>query len=131
MYVSGQFFFRKRSVNIRQCSDRVLVILCLLSLLCIFLSLSFSFFSTSYIYTAQLSLSLDKNISKNEFFSLQMKSHVCLLLLMIRIDCIFTWENYELDLFDLVEELGVNTNFYDFINVEKTAELTEIKKAYR
>jgi hypothetical protein len=44
---------------------------------------------------------------------------------------IFTWENYELDLFDLVEELGVNTNFYDFITVEKTAELPEIKKAYR
>lgn len=60
-----------------------------------------------------------------------MKSHFCLVLLIIRIDCIFTWENYELDLFDLVEELGVNTNFYDFINVEKTAELSEIKKAYR
>ncbi len=60
-----------------------------------------------------------------------MKSHLCFLLLIIRIDLIFTWENYELDLFDLVEELGVNTNFYDFITVEKTAELPEIKKAYR
>jgi DnaJ-class molecular chaperone len=25
----------------------------------------------------------------------------------------------------------VNTNFYDFLTVEKTAELMEIKKAYR
>jgi hypothetical protein len=60
-----------------------------------------------------------------------MKSHLCLFLLFIRINFIFTWENYELDLFDLVEELGLNTNFYDFIDVEKTAELGEIKKAYR
>jgi hypothetical protein len=60
-----------------------------------------------------------------------MKSLLCLLLLIIRIDFIITWETYELDLFDLVEELGLNTNFYDFINVEKTAELNEIKKAYR
>jgi hypothetical protein len=60
-----------------------------------------------------------------------MKSHWYFLLLIIRIDLIFTWENYELDLFDLVEELGVNTNFYDFLTVEKTAELMEIKKAYR
>jgi len=64
-------------------------------------------------------------------FILQMKSHLCLFLLFIRINFIFTWENYELDLFDLVEELGLNTNFYDFIDVEKTAELGEIKKAYR
>jgi hypothetical protein len=60
-----------------------------------------------------------------------MNSHWYFLLLIIRIDLIFTWENYELDLFDLVEELGVNTNFYDFLTVEKTAELMEIKKAYR
>ncbi len=60
-----------------------------------------------------------------------MKSHLCLFLLIIQIDLIITWENYELDLFDLVEELGLNTNFYDFINVDKTAELTDIKKAYR
>jgi len=60
-----------------------------------------------------------------------MKSLLCLLLLIIRIDFIISWETYELDLFDLVEELGFNTNFYDFINVEKTAELSEIKKAYR
>ena len=61
-----------------------------------------------------------------------MKSHFCLFLLIIlRIDLVYSWEAYELDLFDLVEELGVNTNFYDFINVEKTAELSEIKRAYR
>ena len=60
-----------------------------------------------------------------------MKSHWCFLLLIIRIDLIFAWENYELDLFDLVEELGVNTNFYDFISVGNTAEVSEIKKAYR
>lgn len=60
-----------------------------------------------------------------------MKCHLCLFLLIIRIDLIITWENYELDLFDLVEELGLNTNFYDLMGVEKTAELSEIKKAYR
>jgi hypothetical protein len=60
-----------------------------------------------------------------------MKSLLCLVLLIIRIDFIISWETYELDLFDLVEELGFNTNFYDFIGIEKTAELTEIKKAYR
>ncbi|CAF3255050.1 unnamed protein product [Rotaria socialis] len=60
-----------------------------------------------------------------------MKWCVLLFLLVIRIDFISAWENYELDLFDLVEELGVNTNFYDFIGVDKTAELSEIKKAYR
>ncbi|CAF0780869.1 unnamed protein product [Rotaria sordida] len=60
-----------------------------------------------------------------------MKYQLCLLLLIIRIDLISAWETYELDLFDLVEELGLNTNFYDFIGVGKTAELSEIKKAYR
>jgi len=60
-----------------------------------------------------------------------MKSFLCLFIVIIQIKLIITWESYELDLFDLVEELGLNTNFYDFINVEKTAELNEIKKAYR
>ncbi|CAF0725605.1 unnamed protein product [Rotaria sordida] len=60
-----------------------------------------------------------------------MKYQLCLLLLIIRIDLISAWETYELDLFDLVEELGLNTNFYDFIGVGKTAELSEVKKAYR
>ncbi|CAF3342742.1 unnamed protein product [Rotaria sp. Silwood1] len=60
-----------------------------------------------------------------------MKCQLCIFLLIIRIDLISAWENYELDLFDLVEELGLNTNFYDFIGVGKTAELNEIKKAYR
>jgi hypothetical protein len=68
-----------------------------------------------------------------------MKSQVCspvavlvaLLLLVVRIDPIVSWESYELDLFDLVEELGLSNNFYDFLGVEKTAETSEIKKAYR
>jgi hypothetical protein len=60
-----------------------------------------------------------------------MRSHLCLFLLIIRIDLIISWENYELDLFDLVEELGLNTNFYDFMGVDKSAEVSEIKKAYR
>ena len=60
-----------------------------------------------------------------------MKSQLCLVLLLVRIDLIRSWESYELELFDLVEELGVNTNFYDFLGVEKTAELGDIKKAYR
>ena len=68
---------------------------------------------------------------EKKYVSLQMKSQFYLLVLILRIDCIFTWEYYELDLLDLVEELGVNTNFYDFINVDKTAEVNEIKKAYR
>ncbi|CAF1256720.1 unnamed protein product [Adineta ricciae] len=60
-----------------------------------------------------------------------MKSLWCFVFLFIRINLIVAWESYELDLFDLVEEIGLNTNFYDFIGVEKTAEVSEIKKAYR
>ena len=121
------------------CSSRVLVILflssCVLHLL--------RFFDIDFIYVSSLAFSSCHWIKiqlerKRELASdqphlifLQMKSQLCLVLLLVRIDLIRSWESYELDLFDLVEELGVNTNFYDFLGVEKTAELGDIKKAYR
>jgi DnaJ family protein C protein 1 len=40
------------------------------------------------------------------------------------------WESYELDLFDLVEEIG-STNFYDYFGVKQNADANEIRKAYR
>lgn len=43
-----------------------------------------------------------------------------------RVNC---WESYELDLFDLVEE--VNQNFYEFMGISPNSEPNEIKKAYR
>ncbi|CAF0707013.1 unnamed protein product [Brachionus calyciflorus] len=39
------------------------------------------------------------------------------------------WESYELDLFDLVEE--VNQNFYEFFGVSQNSDSNEIKRAYR
>jgi hypothetical protein len=38
-------------------------------------------------------------------------------LCMISLAYVNCWENYELDLFDLVED--VNENFYDFFNVKQ------------
>ena len=80
-------------------------------------------------------LSLDKNLTEKPNsttkLSLQMKSPWFLLLLLAHVDLIVGWEAYELDLFDLVEEIGLSTNFYEFLGVEKTAETSEIKKAYR
>lgn len=54
-----------------------------------------------------------------------------LLLSLVHVELSVGWEAYELDLFDLVEEIGLSTSFYEFIGVEKTAETSEIKKAYR
>jgi DnaJ family protein C protein 1 len=39
------------------------------------------------------------------------------------------WESYELDLFDLVEEVG--ENFYDFFGISQEFDSNELKKAYR
>lgn len=39
------------------------------------------------------------------------------------------WESYELDLFDLVEEVGVN--FYEYLGTSQSSDQNEIKKAYR
>jgi hypothetical protein len=60
-----------------------------------------------------------------------MKSHVCFVVLLMRIHLVVAWESYELDLFDLVEEIGVNNNFYRFLSIDNHAESSEIKKAYR
>ncbi|XP_076468940.1 dnaJ homolog subfamily C member 1-like [Babylonia areolata] len=40
-----------------------------------------------------------------------------------------TWDNFELELFDLVEE--VNANFYDLLGVGQDASAADIRKAYR
>lgn len=52
-------------------------------------------------------------------------------LCLLGVGSIVAWESYELDLFDLVEELGINNNFYEFIGIEKNANLADIKRAYR
>jgi DnaJ family protein C protein 1 len=39
------------------------------------------------------------------------------------------WDNDELEIFDLVEE--VNGNFYEYLEVKPDAGTSEIKKAYR
>jgi len=43
----------------------------------------------------------------------------------------FGYSQDELDLFDLVEEVGVQTSFYEFIGVEPDASTKEIKSRYR
>ncbi|CAF1082727.1 unnamed protein product [Didymodactylos carnosus] len=58
-----------------------------------------------------------------------MKHNCIVLILLFIINLCVGWESYELDLFDLVEEL--NTNFYQFIGVEPTSEVSDIKRAYR
>lgn len=90
-----------------------------------FCSLTYSIYTSSSPRFYHL-----KKKKPNEKFHLQMKSPI-LLVFLLQIDSIFSWESYELDLFDLVEEIGLNNNFYEFFSVEKTAELSEIKKAYR
>lgn len=42
---------------------------------------------------------------------------------------IFAWDNEELDLFDLVEE--VNRNFYEVMEIDQTATTSEVRKAYK
>lgn len=39
------------------------------------------------------------------------------------------WESWELDMFDLVEEVG--ENFYKFFGVEQNCDANEVRKAYR
>uniref|UniRef100_A0A336MK67 CSON000418 protein n=1 Tax=Culicoides sonorensis TaxID=179676 RepID=A0A336MK67_CULSO len=41
------------------------------------------------------------------------------------------WDNEELEIFDLVEEIGVEKSFYKVLNVEQSASLSEIKRAFR
>jgi len=41
------------------------------------------------------------------------------------------WETEEMDMFDLVEEVGVERNFYEFLGVEKDADNKALKKAYK
>ena len=41
------------------------------------------------------------------------------------------WDSDEMDVFDLVEEVGVNRNFYEVMGLEQTATKGEGKKAYK
>ncbi|CAH8466280.1 unnamed protein product [Schistosoma rodhaini] len=50
----------------------------------------------------------------------------CLALLCEKVSA---WDSGELQMFDLVEE--VKENFYDFLGVSQTADISEIKRAYR
>lgn len=99
-------------------------------------------FSTHSIYTISLShlISFSQRNKQRIFqvamFDLQMKPTssllpLLLLLVLLHIEPIVTWESYELDLFDLVEELGLNNNFYQFLSVDSRADVAEIKRAYR
>jgi len=53
---------------------------------------------------------------------------VLLLLVCLQSGCL-AWNNEEMDLFDLVEE--VNRNFYEFMEITPEATTSELKKAYR
>jgi len=56
----------------------------------------------------------------------------CLLLisiLLVGIKVSHCWESYELDLFDLVEEIG--QNFYEFLGISQDSDSNELRKAYR
>ncbi|KAG8232512.1 hypothetical protein J437_LFUL012668 [Ladona fulva] len=52
-----------------------------------------------------------------------------LLMLCTFVTGVFCWDNEDLEIFDLVEE--VNTNFYQLLEVSEDSNLTEIKKAFR
>ncbi|KDR23191.1 dnaJ homolog subfamily C member 1 [Zootermopsis nevadensis] len=58
-----------------------------------------------------------------------MKLWIPWLLLMFVLDAIHCWDNEELEIFDLVEE--VNTNFYTLLGVPENADASEIRRAYR
>lgn len=49
-----------------------------------------------------------------------------LILLVTSVQC---WENYELDLFDLVEEVG--QNFYEYFGVKQDCDNKELRQTYR
>lgn len=53
----------------------------------------------------------------------------CVLFIFIILPRGFCWDNDELELFDLVEE--INENFYTVLGVETSASSAEIKRAYR
>lgn len=50
---------------------------------------------------------------------------ICLLL-PLATEC---WKDYEMDLFDLVEEVGMN--FYELYGISKDSDSNEVRKAYR
>lgn len=52
-----------------------------------------------------------------------------LLLFLLSLDAVQCWDNEELEIFDLVEE--VNTNFYTLMGVSENADASDIRKAYR
>uniref|UniRef100_F7FCJ8 DnaJ homolog subfamily C member 1 n=1 Tax=Monodelphis domestica TaxID=13616 RepID=F7FCJ8_MONDO len=52
-----------------------------------------------------------------------------LLLLLLQTEPAWGWENADLELFDLVEE--VQSNFYHFLGVQQDASSADIRKAYR
>jgi len=51
------------------------------------------------------------------------------ILMMFMVVPSFAWDNEELDLFDLVEE--VNRNFYDVMEIDQSATTAEVRKAYK
>jgi len=51
------------------------------------------------------------------------------LILLASISQCICWDQDDLELFDLVEE--VNANFYEFFGIEQTATTSEVRKAYR
>ncbi|XP_033103272.1 dnaJ homolog subfamily C member 1-like [Anneissia japonica] len=51
-------------------------------------------------------------------------------IVMMKLSCSLAWDNEELELFDLVEEILPQT-FYDFLGIEQTATSSDVRKAYR
>jgi len=51
------------------------------------------------------------------------------ILLVLFVSSVNAWDEYELELFDLVED--VNQNFYEFLGIKQDASSTDIRKAYR
>ncbi|XP_063704347.1 uncharacterized protein F54F2.9 [Culicoides brevitarsis] len=58
---------------------------------------------------------------------------VSFLFILISFQCysVEAWDNEELEIFDLVEEIGVTLSFYKVLGVEQSASLSEIKRAFR
>jgi len=56
-------------------------------------------------------------------------THSLLFISLFLVTYVTCWESYELDLFDLVEEIG--ENFYDYFGVSPNVDSSELRKTYR
>ncbi|XP_055298276.1 uncharacterized protein F54F2.9 [Sitodiplosis mosellana] len=54
-----------------------------------------------------------------------------LTLIALNVDIVSAWDQDEIEIYDLVEEIGIEKNFYTILKVEQTATSAEIRKAFR